>query len=71
MVGPTLSDEERDAANLRLSIGFVVLVGLSGGLVSLHVDPTPLQFVGAVLAGLVTGTLLLLWLTRSYRKSNL
>ncbi|MFC6726608.1 hypothetical protein ACFQE1_20010, partial [Halobium palmae] len=64
-------DEEREAANLRLRIGFVLLVGLSAGLVSLQASPTPLQFVGAVLAGLVVGALLILWLVRSYRKSLL
>ncbi|MFC4359217.1 hypothetical protein ACFO0N_14825 [Halobium salinum] len=71
MVGPTMSDEERISANARLRIGFVVLVGISAGLVSLQVDPTPLQVAGSVAAGLLVGWLLVRWLVRSYRKSNL
>jgi hypothetical protein len=67
MVGPSLTDEERHAANGRLRFGFVLLVGVSAGLVALQVDPTPAQIVGAVVAGLVVGWALLYWLTRSLR----
>lgn len=64
MVGPSITDEERAAASTRLKAGFVVLVGLSGGLVSLQVEPTPLQVVGAVAGGLAAGALLLAFLVR-------
>ncbi|MFB6131218.1 MAG: hypothetical protein ABEJ28_10400 [Salinigranum sp.] len=64
MVGPSLSDEERDQANLRLRVAFVLLVGVSGGLVALQADASPLQLAGAVAAGLVVGAVLLLFLIR-------
>lgn len=67
MVGPSITDEERAAASTRLKVGFVLLVGVSGGLVSLQVEPTPLQFLGAVAGGLLVGALLLAFLVRSTR----
>lgn len=67
MVGPSITDEERTAASARLKAGFVLLVGVSGGLVSLQVGPTPLQFLGAVAGGLLVGALLLAFLMRSTR----
>ncbi len=64
MVGP-LSDDQRRSGHRRLQAGFVVLVGVSGGLISLQADPTVLQFLGAVLGGLVLGVLLVAYLYRS------
>lgn len=64
MVGPSLTDEERDLANSRLSVGFVTLVAASGGLVSLTVGGTLPQLAGGVAAGAVVGFLLLLFLRR-------
>jgi hypothetical protein len=64
MVGPSMTDEERDLANSRLRVGFVVLVALSGGLVALQAGGDPL-FVGAgFVGGLVLGLLLLAFLMR-------
>ncbi|MFB6206587.1 MAG: hypothetical protein ABEJ05_08705 [Haloglomus sp.] len=57
MVGP-VSDEERSDAAFRLKIGIVLFVGLSAGLITLQSDG-PLWMSGvAVLAGLLTGVLL-------------
>jgi lysozyme family protein len=64
MVGPSITDDERRVANNRLQIGFVVLVGLSGGLVALQTGASGLQIGGAVVAGLAVGVVLLLWLRR-------
>lgn len=64
MVGPSLSDEERRTATLRLRVGFVAFVGLSAGLVALQVGPTPIQLVAAVVGGLILGYLLLVYLLR-------
>nr|WP_152043376.1 hypothetical protein [Salinigranum salinum] len=64
MVGPSITDDERRVANLRLQIGFVVLVGLSGGLVALQVGASTPQVGLAVVGALVLGGLLLLWLRR-------
>jgi hypothetical protein len=57
MVGP-ISDEERRSGHRRLQTGFVVLVGISSGLITLQADPTILQFLGAVLGGTILGIVL-------------
>jgi hypothetical protein len=64
MVGPSITDDERRLANRRLQIGFVVLVGLSGGLVALQAGASTPQIGLAVGGGLVLGGVLLLWLRR-------
>ncbi|WP_424018715.1 hypothetical protein ACOZ4N_04350 [Halorientalis pallida] len=57
MVGP-VSNDERESFTRRLKIGFVVLVGVSAGLITLQGDPSPVVLAGAVVAGLVAGALL-------------
>jgi membrane associated rhomboid family serine protease len=57
MVGP-VSDEERSDAAFKLKAGIVLFVGLSAGLITLNGDG-PLWLSGlAVVAGLLTGLLL-------------
>lgn len=70
MVGSSITDEERSVASARLKAGFVLLVGVSGGLVSLQGDPTPVQALGATVGGLLVGYLLMLFLARSARGLN-
>lgn len=67
MVGPSLSEEERVAANARLKVGFVAMVSLSMGLMAFQLDPTPAQFVGALAGGAVVGTVLLWFVLRNLR----
>lgn len=72
MVGSSLTDDEKETANTRLKIGFVLLVAASMGLMALQVDPTPLQLVVAVTAGTVIGVVLLWFVLRNladYRSS--
>jgi hypothetical protein len=57
MVGPTTSEERRTASR-RLRLGFVALVGLSGGLITLQGDVSLLVSVLAVLAGLLVGVVM-------------
>jgi hypothetical protein len=64
MVGPSITDDERQLANRRLQIGFVVLVGVSAGLVALQAGASTLQVGVAVVAGIGLGGALLLWLRR-------
>jgi lysozyme family protein len=64
MVGPSLTDDERDAANTRLKIGFVLLVAASGGMVALQTGGTPVQLVGGTVGGTVVGLVLLWFLLR-------
>ncbi|RCU48370.1 hypothetical protein DU504_14310 [Haloplanus salinus] len=62
MVGPSLSEEDRAVASKRLKLGFVVLVGCSGGLVALAAGATPLQALVAVGGGLLVGGALMAYL---------
>jgi hypothetical protein len=58
MVGPSLSEAEREWRLRALKTAFVVLVALSGGLVALSGDAS-LPLVGAsILGGLVVGVVL-------------
>jgi len=65
MVGPSISEEEREATNLRLKAGMVVLIGASGGLVSLQADPTPFQVAVAVGVSLLVGLVLTWFVVRT------
>ena len=60
MVGP-VSREERLAASRRFKIGFVLLVGVSAGLITAQGNPTLPVVALAVLVGLVVGVLLVLF----------
>jgi hypothetical protein len=60
MVGPSLTPEERDVANLRLKVGFVVLVAVSAGLVAVQARAS-LAGVGVALVGGTLLGLVLLW----------
>jgi len=67
MVGP-VSDEKRSTTNRRLKAGFVLLVGLSAGMIALLTEPTAAQFAGAVAGGLVVGLALAGYLVRTLRE---
>ena len=68
MVGPSDTDTERRAASLRLKLGFVLMVAISGGLVARTADASVAQSFAAAAGGLVVGGLLAWWLARSYRQ---
>lgn len=57
MVGP-VSDEERDSFAWKLKGGFVLLVALSCGLITLQADVGLAWFLGASVAGGVVGVVL-------------
>jgi hypothetical protein len=57
MVGP-VTDEERSSLARKLKIGFVVLVGLSAGLITLQADAGLLMFAIATGIGLAVGVVL-------------
>ncbi|WP_435077300.1 hypothetical protein [Halococcus sp. AFM35] len=57
MVGPT-TREERRSASRRLKLGFVALVGISGGLITLQGDVPLLLTLLAVLVGLLVGVVI-------------
>ncbi|MFT4890231.1 MAG: hypothetical protein ACI9YT_001145 [Halobacteriales archaeon] len=58
MVGPSLSDGEREEWVRTLQTAFVLLVGFSGGLVALSGDASVALVGASVLGGLVVGVVL-------------
>lgn len=68
MVGPSITKEKRDATNRRLKVGMVLLVGVSGGLVSLQADPTPAQIAAAVGVSLLIGVALTWFVVRTLKE---
>lgn len=64
MVGPSLSDDERKRANTRLRLGFVLLVGASGGLIAFQSGASLPQIAVGVGGGLAVGLALLYLLLR-------
>ena len=55
MVGPSLSDAERERQRRAVKTAFVLVVGLSGGLVALSGNASPALIGAAVAGGLVVG----------------
>ena len=64
MVGPSITDDDRRDANNRLQAGFVLLVGVSAGLVATQAGASLVQTAAVVAGGLLLGGVLLLWLRR-------
>lgn len=64
MVGPTQTVDEEATTRRRIKVGMAVLVGLSGGLIALQADPTPLQLGAAVLGSFVLGIVLTVYISR-------
>jgi hypothetical protein len=64
MVGPSITDAERDAAGLWLKVGIVLLVAASGGLVAFQADGSSVQIGVATGAALLIGLLLVAFLQR-------
>ncbi len=68
MVGSSLTDEQKSVANTRLKVGFVLLVAASMALMSLYIDPTPLEVAVAFGVGGVVGVILLWFVLRNLRE---
>ena len=60
MVGPVNTDE-RTSFRRKLRVGFVLLVGVSAGLITLQAGPDPLLLAATTVAGCLVGTVLM-WL---------
>jgi uncharacterized membrane protein YccC len=56
-----ISDEERERFAVRAKVGFVLLVGLSGGLITLSADVGWQGFLVATAIGLLVGLALVWW----------
>jgi hypothetical protein len=67
VVGPSLSDPERDTANRRLKVGFVALVAVSGGLVAVRAGAPLAGILAAAAAAGLLG-LVLLWFTARWSR---
>jgi hypothetical protein len=57
MVGG-ITDEERERFAVKLKAGFVLLIGLSAGVITLQADAGVEAFLAATAAGLVVGGIL-------------
>jgi hypothetical protein len=70
MVGPSMSDRDRENASRQLRIGFVLTVGLSGALVALTVGGSLLEIGVAALGSLLLGAILITYLGRLGKEFN-
>ncbi|MCU4799129.1 hypothetical protein OB920_01915 [Halobacteria archaeon HArc-gm2] len=61
MVGPSITDEEREQFLFRLRVGFSLFVGASMALVVLAGDGGATTMAGAFLAGSAVGAALAWW----------
>jgi membrane protein YdbS with pleckstrin-like domain len=68
MVGSSITEDEKTVANRRLKIGFVLLVATSTTLMSLRIDPTPIQLAAAFGAGIAVGVVLLWFVLHNLRE---
>jgi len=64
VVGPSLTDDERDVASKRLKLGFVALVGVSGALIAVQGGGSAAVIVAGFVSGLVVGAVLLWFMLR-------
>jgi hypothetical protein len=64
VVGPSMTDAERDVASRRLKASFVALVAASGGLIALQAGGSPAIIAGGIVSGLVLGWALLWFILR-------
>ncbi|RLM57331.1 hypothetical protein DVK02_06030 [Halobellus sp. Atlit-31R] len=64
MVGPSMTDDERDVASRRLKIGFVGLVAVSGALTAMQAGGSIVIVAAGFVGGLALGALLLWFLIR-------
>lgn len=63
MVGPSLSEEAQDRSRTRLKAGFVLLVGVSAGMIAVQGGASLPAVLGVVVAGLVLGVVLIAYLS--------
>ena len=64
MVGPSLTDEERDVASRRLKLGFIALVAVSGALTAVQGGGSLPVVAAGFVGGAILGTVLLWFLLR-------
>lgn len=68
MVGPSFTEEDRRVASRRLKAGFVLLVGVSAGLVSYRAGASLAEGAIVVGASLAVGAALLWFVVRLLRQ---
>lgn len=61
MVGPSITDDDREVFLLKFRIGFALLVGVSMALIALNGSTTPRMIVGAGLGGTAVGAVVGWW----------
>jgi ammonia channel protein AmtB len=63
MVGPSISDEEKERKRKRLMAGFVLLVGGSAGMIAVQGGAGPVSVAAVTVAGLLLGVVLVYYLS--------
>lgn len=63
MVGPSLSEEDKEASRTRLKAGFVLLVGGSAGMIAVQGNASLPSILAVVAAGIVLGLALVYYLS--------
>ncbi|WP_135822017.1 hypothetical protein [Halostella litorea] len=63
MVGPSIPEEEQERNMTRLKAGFVLLVGVSAGMIAVQGGAGLTSVLAVVAAGLVLGVLLVYYLS--------
>lgn len=63
MVGPSISEEKRERSRTRLKAGFVLLVGVSAGMIAVQGNASLPSVLAVVAAGVGLGVLLVYYLS--------
>lgn len=70
MVGPSLSDEDREAGMQRIRFVFVAMVAVSGALVALQAEASLAVIAVAAVGGAVAGAVLWWYLVSAFQSSQ-
>jgi F0F1-type ATP synthase assembly protein I len=63
MVGPSITDEEKERKRKRLMAGFVFLVGGSAGMIAVQGGADPVSVAAVTVGGLLLGVVLVYYLS--------
>jgi membrane associated rhomboid family serine protease len=70
MVGPSMTDEDRETGMRRIQYTFVVMVAASGALIALQAEASLAVIVAAAVGGAVAGALLWWYLVSAFQSAQ-
>ena len=70
MVGPSMSDEDRETGMRRIQYTFVLMVAASGALVALQAEASLAVIAVAAVGGAIAGALLWWYLVSAFQSSQ-